>query len=671
VRFLELATPMAERSVPTIRLRPRTKIAMDSDWPALATTDVAVLEQWNAKTPDANCGAVAQARIGGVWFLEQDTPPPGVKSVTERIEEETGQKIPLTFRVRSRKGENGAAGRGHYYWKQTAESIAVGNVTQDYVKHGDFSVRVNNEYVVAAGSIHPLSGEPYEMVCSQPIIECPLWLIEWIKKQRTTQKLDAALEGEPIPHGQHDWTLFRIACKLRDIGLEEEGIYNHIVEVCEKRCVDYGLDYLDMCRNKAIQACKYPVGSASATVFMGAKPLDGVPLVGTPQPAAANALGVRTFKYPRIKGSHRDYVIAPAMGQRDGWFPQDSPSLIAASSGGGKTSLMMDILEKQLRKESCWGHGTFGLRYQAFMIDRGEEPSLRTLERLGLDPQLMKDHMRYLPIAVDEAALAMIQSELETFTLDEMPQVLFIEGGEMLVTNPCDGKYVVPFMRGLQQIAKHYHVAIILSVGAPKTKIGEGYVAKRDSVFGSEKWSRMAETVVAMYYVDGDDTGKGRTVFVLLRNGPPEKFDLMFEPTGRLVANQHVEQSRREPEEITWFKVQALMAKEDAGKKWWTIQDMERGMGMSYATAQRRVRDALTKLHIVKKPGPKVGRGAADQYGWNESESNPLWVIERSAIGGDNDLDLDAPGGRAVKRETLPNAPNDGKPPNASDAGIA
>jgi len=278
VSFLDIARPLAERNVPVVRLRPRTKIAADSDWPALATTDLTKLTEWDAETPDANCGVVAIAKIGGIWLFEIDSP-----DVLARIEAETGQKIPMTYRVRSRPG------RGHFYWKQTPESIAMGNISQSYVKHGDFSVRVNNEYVVAAGSTHPISGLPYEMVCNQPIIEAPVWLIDWIKAQRTTnKKLDAALEGEKIPHGSHDSTLFRIACKLRNIGLEEEGIYNHIVEVCENRCEGYGTDYLDMCRAKAIQACKYPVGKADPTVFMGTKPLDGATTGCSPVVARAN-----------------------------------------------------------------------------------------------------------------------------------------------------------------------------------------------------------------------------------------------------------------------------------------------------------------------------------------------------------------------------------------------
>ncbi len=175
--FLDRAQATVAKGAPVIRLRPRTKIAMDSDWPSLATTDPETLQKWNTETPDANCAAVAQAREGGVWFFEIDDP-----SVPVRIETETGQKIPLTYRVRSRNG------RGHYYWRQSAESIAMGNVAQNYVKNGDFSVRVDNEYVVAAGSIHPISNEPYQVVCTAAIIECPQWLIDWIKAQRTSSR---------------------------------------------------------------------------------------------------------------------------------------------------------------------------------------------------------------------------------------------------------------------------------------------------------------------------------------------------------------------------------------------------------------------------------------------------------------------------------------------------
>ena len=59
--FLDRALQTVAKGVPVIRLRPRTKIAFDPDWPALATMDESVLRKWDLETPDANCAAVAKA----------------------------------------------------------------------------------------------------------------------------------------------------------------------------------------------------------------------------------------------------------------------------------------------------------------------------------------------------------------------------------------------------------------------------------------------------------------------------------------------------------------------------------------------------------------------------------------------------------------------------------
>jgi hypothetical protein len=48
-----------------------------------------------------------------------------------------------------------------------------------------------------------------------------------------------------------------------------EQIRDNLVEICEKRCVNYGTDYEEMCENKAKSACKYPVGTAGPIPVMG------------------------------------------------------------------------------------------------------------------------------------------------------------------------------------------------------------------------------------------------------------------------------------------------------------------------------------------------------------------------------------------------------------------
>lgn len=262
--FSDRALSTALKGVPVIRLSPQSKKAFDRDWPSLATTDQLVIEQWNNETPDANCGAVAQARQGGVWFFEIDDP-----SVVSRIEVETGQKIPTTYRVRSRPG------RGHFYWRQTPSSIALGNVAQGFVKNGDFSVRVNNEYVVAAGSIHPNTGAPYEIVCTSDIAEAPEWLIDWIKTQRVEKKQLTAEESGPIPDGQRNVTLASLAGKMRNAGANCEEIEAYLTRVNDERCVP-PLPAADI-STIAASISRYPVKGDSTILTIGGAPLGLTP----------------------------------------------------------------------------------------------------------------------------------------------------------------------------------------------------------------------------------------------------------------------------------------------------------------------------------------------------------------------------------------------------------
>jgi hypothetical protein len=95
--------------------------------------------------------------------------------------------------------------------------------------------------------------------------------------------------------------------------------------------------------------------------------------------------------------------------------------------------------------------------------------------------------------------------------------VVFIEGADLLVEDPCKSQIVMPFVVGLRRIAEHYSLAIILSVGAPKSRPQDQYALKRDQVFGSQAWARMADTVLVLN-ITGDGTDATRDLVVLHRN---------------------------------------------------------------------------------------------------------------------------------------------------------
>jgi len=316
------------------------------------------------------------------------------------------------------------------------------------------------------------------------------------------------------------------------------------------------------------------------------------------------------FKYPRVLGAGEktdyEYVLDSLGGEEhEGWFPRGNVSLIGGPSGGSKSTFMIDLLQVQHRGEDFLFHKTFGMPYLILAADRGEGAAKRTAKRMHYD--LKTTPFGYLPIA--DFSINNIVQEIEK--RDPLPAVVFIEGCDMLVENASKMEVVAPFLDALSKIAKHYYIAIVGSVGSPKQKVGEGYVAKRDSIFGSQVWGRQSETIIAMQYPEGDDTDSRRVVSGLLRNGHAEKYKMVYKG-GRLVIDNGVfnETSSVSPE-VAWFRT---------APNWFTIADVKKALRMSQATAYRCVEDAFTKGVLKTK---RVKNGEARQYLWSDSAKNP------------------------------------------------
>lgn len=230
--FRQIAEPLAKMGVPITPVRPGTKRAFLPDFPTTATTDLQQIYAWDKLYSDHNAACVARVEDGGVWFFEVDS-----ADVIPRLERETGQKMPQTFRVRSRPG------RGHFYFRHNAASMQLGNISQTYVIGQDWSVRTNREYVVGPGSLHPDTGQPYQALdWTMPIAEAPNWLVEWllsqkIQKQTTTQKVEAPRnERGMVPHGSIHGYMLSEAGRMRHIGLTQEEIEVALLRKVHENC---------------------------------------------------------------------------------------------------------------------------------------------------------------------------------------------------------------------------------------------------------------------------------------------------------------------------------------------------------------------------------------------------------------------------------------------------
>jgi AAA domain len=237
------------------------------------------------------------------------------------------------------------------------------------------------------------------------------------------------------------------------------------------------------------------------------------------------------FHVSRVPDPDGEYVVAPAEHQEDGWFPLGDISLIGGASGTGKTTWIFEMLHHQKQGYPVLGHKTFGRNFQVLAYDRGRNAFTRTMRRLRLLPSDVPTTA--LPLAFGIEAVQTIINEIEK--MSPIPNIIFIEGLDMLIDDANKKSVVSPFMRQLQEVAAYFHIALICSVGAPKTKRGEDYAAKRDKLSGSEAWGRNCETVCVLEFTEEDDgTAPQRSLTVLPRNASAEKFTLQFE-NGRLV----------------------------------------------------------------------------------------------------------------------------------------
>jgi hypothetical protein len=261
--------------------------------------------------------------------------------------------LPKTFIVKTARGT-------HVYFTGTSKQ---GDMYLNGVHIGE--IKSAGGYVLAPYSIHP-DGPIYTVKTNDPVPPVPAHLLAKVTPERR-EPVDASANGAPIARGLHDITLYKIGCKLRQIGLEEEAIYNALVEVCEKRCENYGEDYLDMCRRKAQQACKHAPGvDTELALNQKADVQQSAQVVDTSnwrdQFRAVGEMSDRPI----------DEIIPGAL--------QEGVCFIGATPGDGKT-----LVSLAFAKAICTGEPLFGLpqfsvrkpRTVIYLIPETRDPAFR------------------------------------------------------------------------------------------------------------------------------------------------------------------------------------------------------------------------------------------------------------------------------------------------------
>lgn len=189
--FGKIAAKMVRMGIPVVPITPGTKRPSIRDWQYGSSTSPNQLMEWlvwYGKESGVGCVATPD----GFWFLDADNP-----DLWDIIERETGQKLPQTYTVASRKGQ-------HKYWRQTPASRALGN-RSSHVEPYEFDAQVIRKQVLAPGTQHP-SGYVYTVIDESPIVEAPDWLVAWVSKRGVKEQMPEPKRRDDLPvlHDEFD-----------------------------------------------------------------------------------------------------------------------------------------------------------------------------------------------------------------------------------------------------------------------------------------------------------------------------------------------------------------------------------------------------------------------------------------------------------------------------------
>lgn len=213
----------------------------------------------------------------------------------------------------------------------------------------------------------------------------------------------------------------------------------------------------------------------------------------------------------------------------EGWFPKGEVSLIGGSSGAGKTSWAMPLLEKIRKGGDVFGHTSKPRDYRVLLHDRSKKAMQRTVKSLGLSAEAIERVIR-----LTSAQQSREPSEILEAAIDREPGVecWFIEGLDLWIRDPNKMEVVGPVIDGLQRIATRRNVSVLGTVGSPKQRGKDNKYFGRDSLFGSAALARKVETVVLMALHNEDDPNSVRRCTVLPRNGRAETLYFEWQVTG-------------------------------------------------------------------------------------------------------------------------------------------
>jgi KaiC/GvpD/RAD55 family RecA-like ATPase len=326
-------------------------------WQQRATSDeAAIRKMWTEHDPVLNTTRVKNYNIGvytkDLLVLDVDVKN-GKKGLQTLAELDTFEGVPETFTV-----ETASGGLHLYFRPENPVANSAGRI-------GDgLDIRGDGGYVVAAGSV--IDGRQYTVKKMSVVAEAPAWLeqaagapaqrtssqkqvVELLDTAPALQRARAALEdAAPAIEGQNgDHHTFKVAAKLKDIGVSELAALQLMLEHWNDRCVP-PWDHEGLARkvSNAYHYGKQPVGVASAQADFEAVPQAEDPFAAK----APERPRLYRRKFGDIKPRLTDtYLVQKLLGE-------GAMSVVYGESNVGKTFFAMSLAYAIAQGRAYGGH---------------------------------------------------------------------------------------------------------------------------------------------------------------------------------------------------------------------------------------------------------------------------------------------------------------------------
>jgi hypothetical protein len=239
-----------------------------------ATTDVAQITAWWDQYPNANV-AYAPGKSGLIVY-DCDCGNANEADFRAWVK---AQGLPETLTIRTGRRKNKKTGLPEFGTQMIYSADGQTRSTNPWVDedgHGG-EVRCDTGHCMAPGSIHDISGLPYEVLIDAPVTPCP----PAVRNKRAFKLAVKAGPMDKIPEGggRHDH-LTSVAGKLRASGLDADAIHAALIPINEAVCADPVSD--DDLAHIAESVSRYEVPAPEPTITLGGKKLGTLPEPAAP-----------------------------------------------------------------------------------------------------------------------------------------------------------------------------------------------------------------------------------------------------------------------------------------------------------------------------------------------------------------------------------------------------